>query len=306
MSLKPRFHELVSLLTLCSLAVGCVSVKTTGTRAIAGQSGGLQVTVFRDDQARKAHQPGPREVASELSRRENGRWTPIFKSLSPTWAVTDLPPGKYRVSFPAVLDDTGHPTPLDSRPKTVQVRPGQMTQVETTLEHVSKGWIAVGVVTAVVAAVLLADALDDLPVPPLPSPELVELAAVATQVTLELATVEEWRPEGPSPRAPAVTSHFPEQDDLVAARTLRIVFAISEPLAPGALWPEAVTVVAEHAGPLAGTVSYDAENWWIVWEPEEDLPRGDLLHVTLEPEALRDFHGNHAPAGASFSFRTSE
>lgn len=299
------FRKVVALVVLSSFTVGCVSVKTTGTQPARGEGGGLQVSVFPDDEARKARIPGPREVASELARHENGRWIPIFKSLSPSWAVTDLPPGKYRVHFTSVLDETGQPRALDSRPKTLRIRKGEVTQVETTLEHVSKGWIVAGVFTAVVAAVLLADALDDLPVPPLPSPELVELAVVATDITLEIAAAEAWSHEGPVARAPIVTSHFPEDGALVAARHLRVVFAVSEPLAPGVLFPEAVTVEAEQAGFVAGTVSYDPENWWIVWEPEAELPRGDVLHVFLDGRALRDFHGNEAADSARFSFETT-
>lgn len=305
-NLPATCKKLVSCLLITLLATGCVSVRTTGRQSASGQGGGIEVTVFPDDAARKAGQPGPREVASELARREDGQWIPIYKSLSPRWSVTDLPPGKYRVHFTSILDDSGNPQPLDSRPKTLRVTAGQVTQVETTLEHVSKGWIVVGVLTAVVAAVLLADALDDLPIPDPPSPELVELVAAATHVTLELAFIEEWSDEeGPVGRPPVVTSHFPEDGAMVAARRLRVVFAVSEPIVAQALDDQVITVTAENAGPLSGTVSYDAENWWIVWEPADDLPREDIVHVTLDGRALTDFHGNLSPEDVTFTFQTT-
>jgi hypothetical protein len=175
------------------------------------------------------------------------------------------------------------------------------------LEHVNRGLVAAGVLTAVVAAVLLEDWLDDhdLPLPPLPPPPP-EVVDAIFYVTLDAVTspAEPWQAAGPV-GVPVVTSHFPPADALVAARRVRITFALSAPLDAHTLRADGVTVLGETAGLLPGTASYDADRWWLVWEPEGDLPRNELLHVTLSADAIEDLQGDALPGPTSFVFRTT-
>ncbi len=302
MNNRSASYRLAAGLQIALLLGGCVSVRTTGSHATTGDLGGLQVTVFADDDARRAGQVGPRFVVSRLERRQGQTWQPVFHSLKASWAVVDLPPGKYRLHFPAVLDDQGNAVRLDDEGKVFRVRKGKVSEVETTLEHVPKGLIVAGVVTAVVAAVLLHDWLDDIDLPDPPALDIV--ADVAFHLTLDLATLDYCCPERPD-LEPVVTSHFPENEALVAARTVRVVFASSEPLDPSEVEAGAVTVLAESAGLVPGSVTYDPENWWVVWTPDSDLPRGDLLHVTLAADALEDLGGNALGEPVSFTFKTT-
>jgi Bacterial Ig-like domain len=292
-----------SLLLMPLLLAGCVSVRTTRSPQVGADDGGVAVRVFADDDARRSGVPGPPFVVGELERREGNRWRPVFRSLKPEWTVIDLPPGKYRVRFPAVLDEGGNAVRTDDDGRVVRVRKGEVTEVEATLDHFPTGLVVAGVVTAVVAAVLLHDWLDDhdLPTPPLPDPLL---ADVLFHLTVEVpfsAGCCAGRPDPP----PVVTSHFPEEGALVAARRVRVLFALSEPLDPDEVEGDAVTVLAEKTGLVAGGVTYDPANWWVVWQPDEDLPRDDLFHVTLGAEAVEDLGGNELPAPATFTFRTT-
>lgn len=298
----------VTVLLLLSLTVwvatGCVSVKTSATRSAAGAGGGVAVEVYASDAARRAGVVGPHGLLGELERREERVWQPVFRSLNPSWAVVGLPAGTYRVRFPARLSEAGEVQRL-ARPaeRTLKVRDGTITDVRVTLSHVPAALVAAGVVTVVVAAVLLAKFLDDheLPRPPLPPPEVVELALY---VSLDLAQMAAWR-EMRDRQPPLVTSHFPAAGAAVAARRPRVIFAFSEPLAPRSLRGDAVTVLGEASGLIPGVVSYDAGHWWVAWAPAVDLPRGDAVHVTLAAESVRDLAGNAASSSVSFAFRTA-
>ncbi|HEX4954977.1 MAG TPA: Ig-like domain-containing protein [Thermoanaerobaculia bacterium] len=295
----------LALLTAIVLLGGCVTTRTTSrTPSAERDKGGIQVTVYEDDDTRREGRVGPRFVAGELERRAGKGWEPVFKALSPRWTVVSLPPGKYRVRFTAQLDESGHAVRLDDPGKVVRVKKGKVTEVETVLAHVPTGLIVAGVITAVVAAVLLHEWLDDhdLPLPPLPP--LDHVAEAVFQITLDATYLASEVRSAPA-LPPLMTSHFPENDALVAAKRVRVVFASSEPLNPGDVEAQGITVLAEGAGLLAGTTSYDPEHWWLVWEPAGNLPRGDLLHVTLAADAAEDLAGNELPAPISFQFRTA-
>lgn len=286
------------------LVGGCVSVKTSATRPSAETGGGVAVAVYASDGARRAGVTGPPGVLGELQRKTDGDWQTVFRSLNPSWAVVGLPPGSYRVRFPARLSEAGDverwQRPIEKR---ITVREGMITDVRVTLSHVPAALVAAGVVTVVVAAVLLAKFLDDhdLPKPPLPAPELVELAFY---VSLDLAQMAAWREMGDR-QAPLLTSHFPAAGAVVAARRPRVIFAFSEPLAPRSLRGDGVAVLGEASGLLAGVVSYDANHWWVTWTPAEDLAPGDVFHVTLAAGAVQDVAGNGLVAPVSFSFTTA-
>lgn len=285
-------------------AAGCVSVRTTTTRPAEGTGGGVSVQVFADDSARRAGHVGPSGLLGELERKQGAGWLPVFRSLNPSWAVMGLPAGTYRMSFPARLTEAGDVERL-SRPaeRVIRVREGLVTDVRVTLDHVPAALVAVGVVTVVVAAVLISKYLNDhdLPVPPLPPPELVELVF---HVSLDLAMNAAWS-EVSDRRPPMVTSHFPAAGALVAARRPKVVFCFSEPLQARELKTDAVTVLGEESGLVRGVVSYDSNHWWVVWTPAEELRAGDTFHVTLGSDAVGDLAGNTPGKRTSFSFTTA-
>ena len=282
---------------------GCVSVRETGTRAVPGPGGGVSVRVFADDAARRAQRPGPAGVMGELERQENGAWAPVFRSLDPTWAVAGLPAGTYRLRVPARLDAAGNVLRIDEKAAVLKVKEGLVTEAEIVLKHVSTGAVIAGAVAVAIAAVVLHEWLEDhdLPEPPLPPPELLE---AIVWVSIDLHPSPGWN--GPSDsKPPLVTSHFPAAGSLVAARRPRIVLAFSEGLRADEIEPAGVTVLAETGGVIPGVVSYEAEHWWLVWQPRADLPAGDTIHVTLAADAVEDLGGNEMESAVSFTFATA-
>lgn len=293
-------------LTLTLLLVGCVSVQTRRQPLPAGDpaSGGVAVTVYADDDARREGHPGPRFVNGELERRVDGAWQPIFRSLDPVWTVLDLPPGRYRVRFPAVLDPSGHVVPLEEDGKVFRVRAGEVTEVDATLRHVSTALIVAGVVTAVVAAVLLEEWLDDhdLPRPPLPKLHPI-VADTVFHLTIELGH-SDWGIPPDADLGPVVTSHFPAEGDVVALDLERIVFVASEPLEPSEVPADAISVWSEETGLVPGATRYEADRWWLVWEAEHPLPRPGRYRVTLVEDEIEDLAGHEISYPVSFSFET--
>jgi hypothetical protein len=304
----PRSRSVRALAFILSalLLSSCFSTQAVGRRPSAGRGGGVAVQVFSDDDSRQAGLVLSGGIVGELERLEGRQWVPVFRSLDARWTVLGLKPGKYRVRFPARLDDAGNEVPLDARPKIVRVRADQVTEVETVVEHVPPALVAAGVATAVVAAVLLWDWLDahDLPTPPLPPPPP-ELVEAVFQVAVEVAIASDGSAPGPGGSPPFVTSHFPEDGDWVAARRVRVTFAMSEPIAPRRVDPDAIIVEGERSGPIPGRVSYDPSHWWIVWEPLEDLPRDEVFEATLAPGSVEDLTGMELDSSASFRFRTT-
>jgi hypothetical protein len=305
--------RLPALLATALAVSSCFSVQTRSRKATAADggeetTGGIAVRVFFDDAARKANQPGPRGLFVELERREGKSYEPVFRSLEPAWSVLGLRPGDYRLRFTSRLDAKGDPQPLEEKPRGVKVRAGEVTEVDAVLEHVDKGLVVVGVIAAVAAAVLLHEWLDDQdlptpPLPPIPPPAVVD---AIFWISLDLATYsdEPWSPSNAA-RPPVVTSHFPDDGALVAARRVRVTFALSEPLIPERIDADCVELTSESYGLVEGTTTYDADRWWIVWEPADDLPREEALRATLYSECVSDLQGLALEENASFAFRTS-
>jgi hypothetical protein len=257
------------------------------------------VQVFADDNARRTGKPSPAGIMGELDRKEGAGWVPVFRSLNPAWTVAGLTPGKYRVRFPARLDEAGNVVRLEGEATEVKVKDGKITDVNAVLDHVDTALVVAGVVAAVLIAKYVSD--HGLPEPPPLPPELLD---IFFYVTIDLRAGPGWT--GVSDKlAPAVTSHFPATDALVAARRPRVVFSFSEPLRPQEVEPEGVMVLGEAGGLAPGQVSYDVQNWWVVWQPQVDLTPGDTYHVTLTQDAVEDLAGNEPEAPTTFTFKTA-
>ncbi len=304
--LHHRFIRPLALTLATLLLASCFSTQAVGHRPSAGRGGGVSVQVFADDDSREAGQIIEGGVVGELERWDEGTWVPVFHSLDSRWTVLGLKPGKYRVRFPSRLDEEGREVRLEGKPKVVRVRADQVTEVETVLEHVPPALVAAGVVTAVVAAVLLWDWLDDhnLPKPPLPHPPPALVDAVF-HVAVEAAIASDDRALPPGVTPPFVTSHFPEDGDLVAARRVRVTFTLSEPIDTKEIDPDAVRVEGERSGLIPGRVTYDPAHWWLAWEPLDDLPRDDSFTATVVSGAVEDLLGAALEEDASFEFRTT-
>ncbi len=302
MELLPDRLRNATALGLALLLAGCTSIRQVGSRPFEGDGGAVRVRVFADDEARKAAAVLSAPIVGELERREGGRWRPVFRSLEPSWTVAGLSPGRYQVSFSARLNAAGEVEGLErSVTQRVDVVAGELAEVELVLDHVSPAMVAAGAVAIVVAAVLLHEWLDDLDLPSPPTPP-VWAAETVFWIALDLA--DEPRGWVERPVGPTVTSHFPAAGARVESRRPRVLFALSEPLDPGSVEAGTIAVTTSEGEPVPGLTSYDAGHWWIVWEPEDELPAGRILHVALDAEGLAERSGAPFAGAVGFDFES--
>ncbi|HLF55674.1 MAG TPA: Ig-like domain-containing protein [Thermoanaerobaculia bacterium] len=293
-----------SALLAFALLASCATMREAGRSPIEGDRGAVRIAVFADDDTHAAGRLLGEPIAGALEWRDGKRWLPVFHSLEPSWSVAGLEPGSYRVRFELTLDETGQPEDLE-RPvvRELDVRAGEAVDVELVLDHVSPAMVAAGAAAILVAAVLLHEWLDDLdlPNPPLPPPSWA--IETAFWVTLDLTSDSAvWVPRA---HAPQITSHFPRAGAIVAPEAVRVIFVLSEPIDPRRLIPDAVVVETEDGAEIPGRVHWDQKQWWLIWEPDSDLPAGTRFIVTLRAGAIADSAGLELAGPTGFEFATS-
>jgi len=299
-----RFRPPVVALLAALLVAGCATMREAGRTPIAGDTGAIRVAVYADDDARAGGRLLGEPIAGVLERRVRSSWEPVFRSIEPSWAVAGLEPGRYRVRFDLTLDEGGQPEDLE-RPvrREIKVQAGEAVDVELLLDHVSTGMVVAGVAAVVVAAILMDEWLDDLdlPRPPLPPPSWG--LDVAFWITLE--SQEAPRAWSPNRGAPQITSHFPRAGSTVDADRARVIFVLSEPIDAELLIDGDVVVETDDGIEIPGRVSWDAAQWWLVWEPESELPRDRRFHVTLRAADIADATGLRLAGPTGFEFDTA-
>jgi hypothetical protein len=309
--LPPSYRIAARRLVAGALALllfgGCLSVRSRQAQGQPGEGGGVSLTIYADDDARKAGTPGPPGLSSQLSCLQDGTWVSVFRSLQPVWTVTGLPAGRCRVSFPQRFDESGELQALDEKSRNLRVRDGEVTEVEATLSHVSTGLIVAGVAVGVVAAVLLHDWLGDadLPTPPLPpEPPPWWIADLAAHIVIDLALAPRAHVEGPYGPGPVVSGHHPANLATVEADGLEIVFSLAQAVELQRIDSGGVEVLDSRGARVSGYLQYDAEQWWLVWRPDEPLRSGESYHVTLAADAVTDVQGRGFPRDLAFYFST--
>lgn len=295
-------------LVLIALTLGaCASVDTQRRPDPSlGPEAGVSFTLFADDDARAAGMPGPFGVIAVLEREEQGRFQPLFRGVHPQWAVTGLEPGRYRIRVDSRLDVSGLEVPLsEATSKRFRARPGEMVEIEANLRHVSRGWVAAGIVAGVVAAVLLADWLHDkgLPAPPLPPPPPLWLADIALSVVLDLS-MSRHAIEVHSDKAPPfmVSTILPAPGATVPSGLVSVVMPFATDPGSVILSPEAVRVTADGE-PISGALRWDDRSWRLVWESTEPVEPGTEIRVEVAPHAVRGRGDRELPAPLSTHFR---
>lgn len=290
------------LVALSPLALdGCVSVglarRPLGT---AEETAALSVAFFEKTRDRDAGRPLSTPVFSRLVRTsKEGAATVAARSISSRWSVEGLPPGRYRLEATRRIDAHGDVVPL-SKPvgRSLDLRGGEKLTADVVLSKVPVVWIVLAAVTVVALAILAIDLFDDvdIPVPPLPPPEAVVVAAeIVTDVVTEGAGVAADRADA----APAAADVFPAPGSVVAARRVAVTFLLTRPLAPDGVGEGAVLCLGSLSGEIPGAVTWLETEQALRFAPSRDFTPGETVTVTLDLGRLE------SPEGAEGSGRFS-
>ncbi len=307
--MRPPLLRSVALAVLVALAPlaldGCVSIGVSQAdlpappEPSAPPRGAVSVAVYEKPADREADRHVAFPVLSELLLEGKGE-TLVARSMNPTWAVADLPPGRYRLRVTKRIDERGNVVALDNPgDKAFEVSAGERTVVTVVLRKVPVFWIVVAALTIVAIIVLTIIGVDRgvLPRPP-PLPPIPPVA-----VMIPIGGGGEGGPGAPAIPAPSAVDVFPAPGSVVAARRVAVTFLLSMPLATSGIEDGAVLAVGTTSGDIPGQASYLAEEQLLRFAPSRDFSPGEEVTVTLDLSKLRGEAGRTGSGLFSTTFK---
>ena len=309
--MRAQFRRRVVRLLLVALAPlaldGCVSIGVSRKDLpsppdpSAPPRGTVSVDVYEKTAERDSGIHATYPVLSELLRIEKTE-TPVARSMSTSWAVNDLPPGRYRLKVAKRIDGNGNVVALEHPgDATFDVEAGERTVVTVVLKKVPVFWIIVAVLTVVLIVVLVIIGIDRGKIHP-PPPPPIPLPPVA--VTIPIGASSEGGQTSAVP-PPSPVDVFPAPGSVVAARRVTVTFLLSMPLAPDGIGEGAVLAVGSKSGDIGGTTSFDADEQLLRFAPSKDFEAGDEVTVTLDVSRLRGETGRSGSGMFTTTFKVA-
>lgn len=296
-----RFLVTVLLVALAPFALdGCVSVGLSRSVLDGGRSGTgeIAVAVYRTTGDRDSGTPVGHPVLGELTRIEKGSRTTVARSMSSSWSLGDLPPGRYAIRTAKKIDENGDVVPLKGPvEKEFDVRVGERVEAKIVLERVPVVLIILAVITVVFLVVLAIDAVGDgrIPLPPPPP-----LPPVFVGVALEIPL---GRTSGPRAVEPGVADVFPAPGSVVAARRVAVSFFVTVPLDGRSVEDGAILAVGSRSGEIPGKIEWREEERLLRFLPSQDFRQGEDVTVTLDLGKVESAAGRSGNGRASTTFR---
>ena len=194
---------LLALIAYFPIALtGCVSIKVArpgAARGMVAEAGAFRLLAVRKARDRGNPSAASPAVVAALLRLDGDTEKIVWRGRGGDFAVSDLPPGRYRIRIERLYDKDGAArAPRGNAERDFDIRPGQAAQADVVLQKTPVGLIVVLSVTVVLLVVLLVVAaqngdidIPDMPdlsnlLPPLPPP-LFPDALEATLAFVELA-----------------------------------------------------------------------------------------------------------------------
>lgn len=296
-----RALVLVLLVALAPFALdGCVSVGLARSVREGGETGTgeVGVAVYQTTGDRDSKRPVHHPVLAELTRIENGVRTTVARSMSSSWSLGDLPPGRYVLRTSKKIDGNGDVVPLKGPvEKEFSVRAGERVEASVVLEKVPVFWIVLAAITVVFLVILAIDAAGDgrLPLPP-PPPLPPFLVGVALEIPVGSTS-------GPHAVEPGVADVFPAPGSVVAARRVAVSFFVTVPLDESSVEDGAILAVGSLSGEIPGTVEWMEEERLLRFLPSQDFRKGEDVTVTLDLGKVESAAGRSGNGRASTTFR---
>ena len=294
-----RVLVLVLLVALAPFALdGCVSVGLARSVRDGGGSGTgeVAVTVYRTTGDRDSGVPVKHPVLAELTRIENGVRTTVARSMSSSWSLGDLTPGRYVLKTSKKIDENGDVVPLKGPiEKEFDVQAGERVEAKVVLEKVPVLLIVLAVITIVFLVVLAIDAAGDVSLPP-PPPLPPIFVGVALEIPSGLIS-------GPHAVEPGVADVFPAPGSVVAARRVAVSFFVTVPIDEGSVEEGAILAVGSLSGEIPGKVEWREEERLLRFLPSQDFRQGEDVTVTLDLGKIESAGGRSGSGRATTTFR---
>ncbi len=294
-----RFLVAVLLVALAPFSLdGCLSVGLSRSVRDDGGSGKgeVLVTVYRTARDRDSGAAVRHPVLAELTRIEKGARTTVARSMSPSWSLGDLPPGRYAISTAKKIDENGDIVPLKGPiEKEFEIQAGERVEAKIVLERVPVVLIVIAVITLVFLVILAIDAAGDLPLPP-PPPLPPSFIGVALEIAI-------GHTSGPRPVEPGVADVFPAPGSVVAARRVAVSFFVTVPLDARSVEEGAILAVGSRSGEIPGRVEWREEERLLRFVPSQDYRQGEDVTVTLDLGKVESAGGRSGNGRATTTFR---
>lgn len=291
----------ILLVALAPFALdGCVSVGLARSVRDGGEAGKgeVGVAVYQTTGDRDSKRPVNHPVLAELTRIENGVRTTVARSMSSSWALRDLPPGRYVLRTSKKIDGNGDVVPLKGPvEKEFAVEAGERVEASVVLEKVPVFWIVLAAITVVFLVILAIDAAGDgrLPLPPPPP-----LTPFFIGVALEIPV---GNTSGPHAVEPGVADVFPAPGSVVAARRVAVSFFVTVPLDESSVETGAILAVGSLSGEIPGKVEWMEEERLLRFLPAQDFRQGEDITVTLDLGKVESAAGRSGNGRATTTFR---
>ena len=304
MNVADRSRRVLVLVLLAAFAPfaldGCVSVGLARSVRDGGdaRTGEVAVTVYRTTGDRDSGVPVPYPVLAELTRIEDGVRTTVARSISSSWSLGDLPPGRYVLRTSKKIDENGDVVPLKGPiEKELALQAGERVEAKVVLERVPVLLIVLAVITIVFLVILAIDAVGDGGIPLPPPPPLPDVfIGVALEIPFGPTT-------GPHAVEPGVADVFPAPGSVVAARRVAVSFFVTVPLDEGSVEEGAILAVGSLSGEIPGKVEWREEERLLRFLPSQDFRQGEDVTVTLDLGKIESAAGRSGSGRATTTFR---
>ncbi len=314
-AVAPRLAPPLAAALLLFSCAGCLSTSVQVRPGGEEGKAGILVRVFADQDSAKAGQPNAAGTLVELFRLDkDGGEVFLQRSLAGEWGVDGLPPGRYRLKVPAVIDAGGNirETRSGDRETDIKVKSGQTAEVRIILKKTPTGLIVAASITVVVLVVALAILLSEKsgspPQIPLPPPKLL-IPPAPLGFRPVVASAEIWIPVpvgGPPPERsapPRVTSVIPEPGSVVSQRRVKPTLTLSQPIDEAKLGRDTILMLGSASGIIPGVAVY--RQGLLQFEPDRDLVPGETVTVTVRARGVVNPGGGRLEADFSWSFRAA-
>lgn len=155
MDKDPWFRVLSPALIACLLASGCVSVDIDRSKLPDPKpsTGTLEVSIFETAADVRRDAFSPRSIVAELVRSDVKPEQMVYRGWDSRWTREGLPPGRYRLTAVAVLDEQGKESPLANQDsERFRIHSGEKVRATIVVKKVPAG--AIGGISAGLLAVI--------------------------------------------------------------------------------------------------------------------------------------------------------